>query len=147
MILINKRGSPSFDSAARLFQSALDLAQVTQTSQKAWATTYLNLGTCHRKLKYAPISPHTRALLCSWHAKIKITFPSRRLDDARAAYQRVLELEPRHAVALGFLGMVQHLMGNLDAAIVKYHEVRLSPTPSHPPSPHAGRCQFLTHAH
>ncbi|KJA22947.1 hypothetical protein HYPSUDRAFT_77168 [Hypholoma sublateritium FD-334 SS-4] len=94
-----------FDSAARLFQSALDLAQVTQTSQKAWATTYLNLGTCHRKLK--------------------------RLDEARDAYQRVLELEPRHAVALGFLGMVHHLMNNLDAAIVKYHEA-LSVDPINP---------------
>jgi hypothetical protein len=41
----------SFDKAAELFQTAVDLAQVTQSSQRAWATTYLNLGTCYRKLK------------------------------------------------------------------------------------------------
>ena len=41
----------SFDKAAKLFQAAVDLAQVTQSSQRAWATTYLNLGTCYRKLK------------------------------------------------------------------------------------------------
>lgn len=50
--------SPRFryEKAVGLFQHALDLAQVTQSSQKTWATTYLNLGTCHRKLKYAPHS-------------------------------------------------------------------------------------------
>ncbi|KAF8962716.1 hypothetical protein BDZ97DRAFT_1662459 [Flammula alnicola] len=85
-----------FQKAARLFQSALDLAQVTQSSQKAWATTYLNLGTCYRKLK--------------------------RLEEARASYQKVLELDARHSMALGLLGIVHHLMGNLDKAIVKYHE-------------------------
>jgi anaphase-promoting complex subunit 6 len=41
----------SYLRAASLFQAALDLAQVTQSSQKPWATTYLNLGTCFRKLK------------------------------------------------------------------------------------------------
>lgn len=33
-----------------MFKQAIEFAQVTQTSQTAWATTYLNLGTCHRKL-------------------------------------------------------------------------------------------------
>lgn len=47
----------------------------------------------------------------------------RRLDDALNTYKKVLELDPRHAVALGFLGMVHHLKGDLDQAIVKYHEV------------------------
>ncbi|KDR76370.1 hypothetical protein GALMADRAFT_67732 [Galerina marginata CBS 339.88] len=94
-----------FEKAARLFQEALDLAQVTQTSQKAWATTYLNLGTCYRKLK--------------------------RLEDAHAAYQRVLELDSQHSIALGFLGIVHHLMGNLDKAIIKYHEA-LSIDPINP---------------
>ncbi|KAF8905026.1 hypothetical protein CPB84DRAFT_1676979 [Gymnopilus junonius] len=100
-LLMNERAVMAYnwgnlEKAAQLFQAALDLAQVTQTSQKAWATTYLNLGTCYRKLK--------------------------RLDDARAAYQKVLELDSQHSIALGFLGIVYHLMGNLDKAIIKYHE-------------------------
>ena len=41
----------SFERAAALFQESLNLAQVTQSSQKSWSTTYLNLGTCYRKLK------------------------------------------------------------------------------------------------
>jgi len=53
-------------------------------------------------------------------------FNYRRLEDARAAYQKVLELDPQNATAYGFLGIVYHLMGNLDKAIVKYHEVRKS---------------------
>ena len=51
--------------------------------------------------------------------------PHRRLDEARVTYQKVLELDSRHSIALGFLGLVYHLMGNLDKAIVKYHEVSL----------------------
>lgn len=58
-----------------------------------------------------------------------MSMDARRLDDAMETYQKVLELDPRHAVALGFLGMVYHLKGNLDQAIVKYHEVRITPTP------------------
>lgn len=41
----------SYERAAALFQESLNLAQVTQGSQKSWSTTYLNLGTCYRKLK------------------------------------------------------------------------------------------------
>ncbi|KAJ7284861.1 cell division control protein 16 [Mycena rebaudengoi] len=83
-LLVNELGVMAFnhghyDRAVGLFQNALDLAQVTQGSQKSWATTYLNLGTCFRKLK--------------------------RYDEARTSYQKVLDLDPRHPVALGFLGM------------------------------------------
>lgn len=39
----------------------------------------------------------------------------------------MLELDPRNAVALGFLGIAYHLLGDLDNAIVKYHEVNLPP--------------------
>ena len=42
----------SYGGAAALFQEALDLAQVTQTSRKSWSTTYINLGTCYRKLRW-----------------------------------------------------------------------------------------------
>jgi len=54
-----------------------------------------------------------------------MTSTCRRLQEAKTTYQTVLELDPRHSVALGFLGMVYHLMGELDKAIIQYHEVRL----------------------
>ncbi|TFY83527.1 hypothetical protein EWM64_g474 [Hericium alpestre] len=100
-LLMNERGVMAFnrqqyDEAAAMFQQALDLAQVTQGSQKSWATTYLNLGTCFRKLG--------------------------RLEEARDAYVRVLEIDNRSAPALGFLGLVYHLMDRLHDAIMKYHE-------------------------
>ncbi|KAF8150604.1 cell division control protein 16 [Crassisporium funariophilum] len=109
-LLINERAvmaynHGAYELAAGLFKEALELAQVTQTSQKAWATTYINLGTCYRKLN--------------------------RLEEARVTYQKVLELDSRHSIALGFLGLVHHLMGNLDKAIVKYHEA-LSIDPINP---------------
>jgi anaphase-promoting complex subunit 6 len=83
-----------------MFKSALEIAQVTQTSQASWATTWLNLGTSLRKLG--------------------------QLDEARDAYVKVLEIDSRSAPALGFLGLVYHLMDQLDDAIVKYHEVHPS---------------------
>ncbi|KAJ7227065.1 cell division control protein 16 [Mycena pura] len=100
-LLANELGIMAFnhgeyERAAGMFQQSLDLAQVTQSSQTTWATTRLNLGTCFRKLK--------------------------RYDQAEAAYQKVLDLDPRHPVALGFLGLVYHLTDNLDKAILKYHE-------------------------
>jgi Tetratricopeptide repeat len=85
-----------------MFKSALEIAQVTQTSQASWATTWLNLGTSLRKLG--------------------------KLDEAREAYVKVLEIDSRSAPALGFLGLIYHLMDRLDDAIVKYHEVRLAPS-------------------
>lgn len=55
-LLINERGVMAynhgdFERAATLFQEALELAQVTQSSRRSWATTYINLGTCYRRLK------------------------------------------------------------------------------------------------
>lgn len=107
--------SCSYGGAAALFQEALDLAQVTQTSRKSWSMTYINLGTCYRKLRWVEVINRT---LLFWLAIY------RRLEDAKATYQKVLELDPYHPVALGFLGMVFHLLGDLDKAILKYHEVR-----------------------
>lgn len=49
--------SYSYDQAARLFQEAVDRAEVTQGSQKTWAVTYINLGTSLRKLKYVAVAP------------------------------------------------------------------------------------------
>lgn len=101
-----------------MFEAAVTLAQVTQSSQRAWATTYLNLGTCYRKLKSVSF------LFRSW-GHCLITEKHRRYEDAQATYLKVLELDSRNAVALGFLGIVYHLLGDLDGAIVKYHEVRI----------------------
>ncbi|KAI9460370.1 TPR-like protein [Russula earlei] len=109
-LLINERGVMAFNhgryaDAVAMFKSALDIAQVTQTSQASWATTWLNLGTSYRKLG--------------------------RLKEAREAYVKVLEVDSRSAPALGFLGLVYHLMDQLDDAIIKYHEVRHAHSPSH----------------
>lgn len=53
-----------------------------------------------------------------------------RLAEAKNHYLKVLEIEPRHAPALAFLGMVHHLMDQIDQAIVRYHEVCLLAPPS-----------------
>ncbi|OBZ72693.1 Anaphase-promoting complex subunit cut9 [Grifola frondosa] len=100
-LLVNERGVMAFnhedyEQAATLFAEALKLAQVVQTSQQAWAPTYLNLGTAYRKMG--------------------------RLQEAKTAYQRVLEINPLNTTALAFMGITYHLMDDIDAAIVKYHE-------------------------
>jgi anaphase-promoting complex subunit 6 len=37
---------------------------------------------------------------------------------------RVLQVSPHNDEALAFLGIVSHLQGDVDGAILKYHEVR-----------------------
>ncbi|KAI6013046.1 hypothetical protein EDC04DRAFT_2609437 [Pisolithus marmoratus] len=86
----------SYQKAVQLFERSLELAQVTQSSERSWTATYLNLGTCFRKLKA--------------------------YEKAKENYQRVLEIEPQHRQGLGFLGMVYHFQDEVDKAIVKYHE-------------------------
>ncbi|KAG7088620.1 hypothetical protein E1B28_012593 [Marasmius oreades] len=100
-LLYNERGVMAYNhgeykAAAALFEKALSLAEVTQSSQQSWTTTYINLGTCYRRLK--------------------------RYAEARDTYRKVLALDPRQSLALGFLGLVHHLTGDLENAIVKYHE-------------------------
>ncbi|THH16661.1 hypothetical protein EW146_g4012 [Bondarzewia mesenterica] len=100
-LLINERGVMAFNhgqyaEAAAMFKQALEYAQVTQASQSSWATTYLNLGTCLRKLGH--------------------------LNEAKDAYTKVLEIDNRSAPAFGFLGLVYHLMDRPHDAIIKYHE-------------------------
>ncbi|TBU24014.1 TPR-like protein [Dichomitus squalens] len=112
-LLFNERGVMAFtnedyETAAKLFAGALDLARVVQSSQTTWIPTYLNLGTALRRLS--------------------------RLAEAKAAYQRVLEIDYRNVTALCFMGVTYHLLGlaskpelagrHIEAAIVKYHEVR-----------------------
>lgn len=100
-LLINELGVMAFtrgeyQKAAQLFERSLELAQITQSSERSWTATYLNLGTCFRKLKD--------------------------YEKAKKNYQRVLEIEPQHRQGLGFLGMVYHFQDEVDRAIVKYHE-------------------------
>jgi anaphase-promoting complex subunit 6 len=45
------------------------------------------------------------------------------MDEAKAGYMRVLEIEPRHAVAISSLGVTHHLLLELEDAIMRYHEV------------------------
>ena len=112
----------SYKRAAALFQESLDLAHVTQSSQKSWSTTHLNLGTCYRKLQ---VSGGFSFLAAAW-----LTHSKRRFEEAKTQYQRVLEIDPWHAQALAFLGMVYHLLNETDKAIVKYHEVGSVTTPN-----------------
>ncbi|EIW57715.1 TPR-like protein [Trametes versicolor FP-101664 SS1] len=100
-LLYNERGVMAFmnedyDNAVRFFAEALELADVVQTSQVAWIPTFINFGTALRRIG--------------------------RLDDARDAYLRVLLIDYRHVAALSFVGLTEHLLGNLGEAIVRYHE-------------------------
>ncbi|KAJ8080842.1 anaphase-promoting complex subunit Cut9 [Marasmius tenuissimus] len=100
-LVYNERGVMAYNhgqykAAAEMFEKALSLAEVTQSSQQTWTTTYINLGTCYRRLKCYP--------------------------EARETYRKVLALDPQQSLALGFLGLVNHLTGDLEGAIVKYHE-------------------------
>jgi anaphase-promoting complex subunit 6 len=60
-LLLNELGVMAYnhgqyDKAVDLFSKAVELASVTQSSQKTWSTTYINLGTCYRKLKSVHIA-------------------------------------------------------------------------------------------
>ncbi|THH07066.1 hypothetical protein EW145_g3642 [Phellinidium pouzarii] len=100
-LLLNERGVMAFnrgqyENAVSLFQRALGLAEVTQGSHSTWATTYVNLGSAFGKLS--------------------------RFQEAYSAYRKVLEMDPRHAIALALTGKMLMLMGNVEAAIQKFHE-------------------------
>lgn len=47
----------SYERAAQMFEESTQLAQITQSSQKTWATVYMNLGTCYRKLGSVSVFP------------------------------------------------------------------------------------------
>lgn len=97
-VLAYTRGD--YKAAADWFTRSLSAAQVSQGSQKSWVPTYLNLGSCLRKLK--------------------------RFEEARGYYQKVLDIDPKHAQALGFIGLTYHLLGKYETAVLKYHEVNNS---------------------
>ncbi|KAI0325438.1 TPR-like protein [Cubamyces sp. BRFM 1775] len=100
-LLFNERGVMAFmnedyESAAKLFHDALHLADALEKSKLPWVSTYINLGTALRR--------------------------TGRLAEAKREYQRVLEIDYRNVAALSFMGVTEHLLGNIESAIVKYHE-------------------------
>ena len=72
-LLSNERGVMAFnrgnyEEAAVMFQDAIQLVQVTQTSEIEWAPTYVNLGTCYRKLGSASVLySSTPSVLTHYH--------------------------------------------------------------------------------
>jgi anaphase-promoting complex subunit 6 len=46
-----------------------------------------------------------------------------RFEEAKAAFNKVVCIDPRHGQGLACLGMVHHVLGELDGAILRYHEV------------------------
>ncbi|KAI0648950.1 TPR-like protein [Trametes meyenii] len=100
-LLFNERGVMAFmkeeyAEAAALFEQALKLARVVQTSQIAWIPTYINWGTALRR--------------------------TGNFQEAKRVYQIVLGMDYRNVAALSFIGITEHLMDNVEAAIVKYHQ-------------------------
>ncbi|KIM22962.1 hypothetical protein M408DRAFT_332630 [Serendipita vermifera MAFF 305830] len=108
-LVFNERGvvaylQKDYRTAVRMFDTALDLARVSQGFDEHWVPTYCNLGTAHRKLGH--------------------------FEEAKHAYRKVLLIEPRHANALASLGMVHHMCEEYQEAIQQYHEA-LSVDPLH----------------
>ncbi|KAH9945212.1 TPR-like protein [Epithele typhae] len=100
-LLYNERGVMAFSNeqykvAVELFTEAIELAKIVKASQKSWIPTYLNKGTALRKLG--------------------------RLEEAKEIYQQVLDIDYRNVTALSFMGVTYHLLGEIELAIVKYHE-------------------------
>lgn len=87
-----------YESAVSLFRKALEISEVSPGSHSTWATTYVNLGSALAKLG--------------------------RFQESCESYRKVLEMDPRHAIALAFMGKTYMFMGRLDDAIQKFHEVR-----------------------
>jgi len=100
-LLVNERGvfkfyNLNYEGAIELFEQAIQLAKITQTSQASWVNTFINLGTAYKRVG--------------------------RLTDARDTYKKVIEIDSRNVPALVFLGSVYQLLDDPDRAIVKYHE-------------------------
>ncbi|KZS94278.1 TPR-like protein, partial [Sistotremastrum niveocremeum HHB9708] len=101
-LLMNELGVLAFHrreypQAVDFFLKALSLAEMDQSSELVWTTTYVNLGTSYRKIGH--------------------------LEKAKECYEKVLNIDPRMTAALSLLGIVYHMLGNLDRAIDLYHEV------------------------
>lgn len=88
----------AFEDAISYFNHALDLIGAQdETTLPHWLTAVCNLGQAQRRLL--------------------------RLSDARISFEKVLEHDPIHVDAKLALAYVCHLEGNLDDAILLYHEV------------------------
>lgn len=101
-----------------MFEQAIQLAKITQTSQASWVNTFINLGTAYKRIGLALCLRSSGNLAHS----VRVTL-CRRLIDARDTYNKVIEIDPRNVTALVFLGSVYQLLDDPDRAIVKYHEV------------------------
>ncbi|KAG8688436.1 anaphase promoting complex subunit cdc16 [Ceratobasidium sp. 395] len=101
-VLLNELGVVAYENrryeeALNYFSNAAARVGEVRGSQAIWSTLYLNQAHAYRKLG--------------------------RIAEAKAGYMRVLELEPRHAVAISSLGVAHHLLFELEDAIARYHEV------------------------
>ncbi|QRV89813.1 cell division control protein [Ceratobasidium sp. AG-Ba] len=110
-VLLNEIGVVSYENrryeeALRHFSNAVSRAGEVRASQTIWSTLYLNQAHTYRKLG--------------------------RLQEAKSGYMRVLELEPRHAIAISSLGMTHHSLFELDDAMARYHEgLAIEPLSAH----------------
>ncbi|KAG9074149.1 anaphase promoting complex subunit cdc16 [Ceratobasidium sp. UAMH 11750] len=110
-VLLNELGVVAYENrryeeALGHFSNAAARAGEVRGSQAIWSTLYLNQAHAYRKLG--------------------------RIDEAKAGYMRVLELEPRHAIAISSLGVAHHLLFELEDAIARYHEaLAIEPLSAH----------------
>ncbi|KAG8740782.1 anaphase promoting complex subunit cdc16 [Ceratobasidium sp. 414] len=110
-VLLNELGVVAYENrryeeALGHFSNAVARAGEVRGSQAIWSTLYLNQAHAYRKLS--------------------------RIVEAKAGYMRVLELEPRHAIAISSLGVAHHLLFELEDAIARYHEaLAIEPLSAH----------------
>ncbi|CCO28611.1 Anaphase-promoting complex subunit cut9 AltName: Full=20S cyclosome/APC complex protein cut9 [Rhizoctonia solani AG-1 IB] len=100
-ILFNELGTVAYenrkyDEALKHFSNAVSRAKEVRGSQSMWATLYVNQAHAFRKMG--------------------------QLLEAKEGYMRVLEIEPRHTIAIASLGITHHLLFELEDAIARYHE-------------------------
>lgn len=106
--------SSRYDEALKHFSNAVSRAKEVRGSQSMWATLYVNQAHAFRKMGYVLLTSHlclSEFIFCS------------QLLEAKEGYMRVLEIEPRHTIAIASLGITHHLLFELEDAIARYHEV------------------------
>ncbi|ELU40752.1 cell division control protein 16 [Rhizoctonia solani AG-1 IA] len=127
-ILFNELGvvayeNRKYDDALKHFSNAVSRAREVRGSQTMWATLYVNQAHAFRKIGYI-----VSIVACLHLAKL---FPSQ-LQEAKEGYMRVLEIEPRHTIAIASLGLTHHLLFELEDAIARYHEaLAIEPLAAH----------------
>ncbi|QRW18018.1 cell division control protein 16 [Rhizoctonia solani] len=110
-ILFNELGvvayeNRKYDDALKHFSNAVSRAREVRGSQTMWATLYVNQAHAFRKIG--------------------------QLQEAKEGYMRVLEIEPRHTIAIASLGLTHHLLFELEDAIARYHEaLAIEPLAAH----------------